>query len=846
MSEYERIPSPVSVEPKEFLDHANVNSGEVAGDKDTDGPATDNVCTQGGDGEGNMLTSATPDGKKNDGTIPAGPGESRRLINFDVKAFFENPSSIKNIGRDHNMSFRISGDAQIMRDILKAHGFIEMPFKSRFNNFSWIGNSISELCIDQLLCYQCINHFVGSTTLTRKDKLYKHIAKMRRKKGAANFDFIPTSFLLPKEMRNFKQHYKMHPGPFIVKPAGLSRGRGVYLIGKPKDIISQTEDQVVSKYIDNPLLIDGYKVDLRIYVLVTSFDPLVIYIYQEGLTRFATVKYKKNPLNLNMLRMHLTNYSINMSSGNYIRNEDSTIEDFGSKWTLSALLRYFHDSGIDTVVLMRKIEDVIIKTILAAEKSIASGCRIYQRKPSNCFELFGFDIMLDDNYKPWLLEVNLSPSLVCNTPLDIKVKANMLCDLLNLVGLECYTKEKPREGPTWSASISSYIHRTVGYFCVCIVRDELRQLISRPRRRKKINAILGTYKEKCSKDLYTLEARRAKYLTKMTTKEREMVCRIRNEAKRGGGWVKIFPAVDSWQKYKQFMRYKTVKNVLLHQCLYPDQHFRLLTQTVDKSNAVRPSRSDQLLLKNTKSYKKSELGVGLPEMLQRLRRYMSSLQIGPPPQFQVRYNYRDSVRLEEDMITMDAKRIAIHSQVKRGFLLTEVQARSAFLRYFTGVKKSLRYCQTVPNATTCPPIHIVKDLLFQFLGQNSDLYVDPTKPPREQSLETCLTSFLYHYHQETRELMAKGDICDKDKSRNYVSPDLFEIFMHSANQWELESLLTTYLNIHGDPTIFLRNRIKNRCPGCKRTPQEIKDQVQETLPNESKDVTVECNSQSSS
>ncbi|GFR99052.1 tubulin polyglutamylase TTLL5 [Elysia marginata] len=508
------------------------------------------------------------------GTILAGPGENRRLIYFDVKAFFEDQPHIKSIGKDHNMSFRISGDAQIMRDILKAHGFVEMPCQTRYNNFSWLGNSISELCIDQLLCYQSINHFVGSTTLTRKDKLYKNISKMKIKAGAANFDFIPTSFVLPREMGKFKRYYEKHPGPFIVKPTGLSRGRGVYLIGKPKDIVNPSEDQVVSKYIQNPLLIDGYKVDLRIYVLVTSFDPLVIYIYQEGLTRFATVKYKKSHKNLHDLRMHLTNYSINVSSGNYIKNEDSTIEDFGSKWTLSALLRYLHANGVDTVALMQGIEDVIIKTILAAEKPIASGCRIYQRKPSNCFELFGFDIMLDDSYKPWLLEVNLSPSLVCTTPLDIKVKANMLCDLLNVVGLECYSKKKPKEGLNCIDVFCDYMHRTVGYFCVCIIRDEIRQLIYRHKKSKKFNKMMEPYKEqpgKSAEELHAIESKRAKHLCGMTSKDRGMVSRVRNEGTRCGGWVKIFPTVDSWSKYKEFMQYRTVKNVLLHQCLYPDK-----------------------------------------------------------------------------------------------------------------------------------------------------------------------------------------------------------------------------------------------------------------------------------
>lgn len=71
----------------------------------------------------------------------------------------------------------------------------------------------------------------------------------------------------------------------------MSRGRGIYLIDNVSELLLD-EVSVVSKYIGNPLLINGHKFDLRIYVLVTCFDPLRIYVFKEGLARFATHKYE--------------------------------------------------------------------------------------------------------------------------------------------------------------------------------------------------------------------------------------------------------------------------------------------------------------------------------------------------------------------------------------------------------------------------------------------------------------------------------------------------------------------------------------------------------------------------
>ena len=91
------------------------------------------------------------------------------------------------------------------------------------------------------------------------------------------------------------------------------------MVGKDTKVKGK-KDTLVSEYIANPHLINGYKYDLRIYVLVTSYDPLRIYMFKEGLTRFATYEYNTKQKNIKKRFIHLTNFSVNKHSKKYVKN----------------------------------------------------------------------------------------------------------------------------------------------------------------------------------------------------------------------------------------------------------------------------------------------------------------------------------------------------------------------------------------------------------------------------------------------------------------------------------------------------------------------------------------------
>uniref|UniRef100_A0A8C3TEA8 Tubulin tyrosine ligase like 4 n=1 Tax=Chelydra serpentina TaxID=8475 RepID=A0A8C3TEA8_CHESE len=222
------------------------------------------------------------------------------------------------------------------------------------------------------------------------------------------------------------------------------------------------------RYLHKPYLIGGSKFDLRIYVYVTCYDPLRIYLFKDGLVRFASCKYSSSMKSLSNKFMHLTNYSVNKKNAEYKANVDETACQ-GHKWALKALWSYLSQKGVNSEAIWEKIKDIVIKTIIASEPYVNSLVKMYVRRPSCCHELFGFDVMLDENLKPWILEVNISPSLHSNSPLDVSIKGQMIRDLLNLAGfvlpnaddvascsgsassstisLTSATKEKPKSPP---------------------------------------------------------------------------------------------------------------------------------------------------------------------------------------------------------------------------------------------------------------------------------------------------------------------------------------------------------------------------------------------------------------
>lgn len=189
---------------------------------------------------------------------------------------------------------------------------------------------------------------------------------------------------------------------------------------------------------ESPFLINGLKFDLRIYVLVTSFDPLRVYLFDDGLVRFCTEPYSTSKSAVQNRFGHLTNYSVNKkNTAAFKPNQDTENDDkdgddeSSSKWSLQMFVKYLRAQGKTRQLeqFQSELEDMIVKTLIAVEGKLGSS-------KQNAFELYGFNVLLEgEDMTPWLLEVNVLPSLSSSSPMDKRIKTVLVGDMFQLVGI---------------------------------------------------------------------------------------------------------------------------------------------------------------------------------------------------------------------------------------------------------------------------------------------------------------------------------------------------------------------------------------------------------------------------
>ncbi|XP_041447434.1 tubulin monoglycylase TTLL3-like [Xenopus laevis] len=219
---------------------------------------------------------------------------------------------------------------------------------------------------------------------------------------------------------------------WILKPGFSSRGRGITCMNRLEEIVKFVEMEnnptnpahwIIQKYIERPLLIYGTKVDMRQFFLVSDWNPLTIWFYKQNYLRFSTQPFTLESLDNSI---HLCNRSIQK----YLKNCPTRHPDLPENniWSNTSLQEYLCMIGAEHAwedVMVPGMKKALIHTMRASQNNIK-----YRK---NSFDFYGADFMFDEDFHPWLIEINFRPDTTSPTAVTGGIFRDLLEDTLRVI-----------------------------------------------------------------------------------------------------------------------------------------------------------------------------------------------------------------------------------------------------------------------------------------------------------------------------------------------------------------------------------------------------------------------------
>ena len=217
---------------------------------------------------------------------------------------------------------------------------------------------------------------------------------------------------------------------WLLKRTNLNRGRQIKIFSDLRLILNEIEESktkcnhlIIQKYIEAPALYNNRKFDIRIWVLFTYISRsynVDVYVFKEGHLKACSEPFS---LSSDDLYVHLTNYSVQKYNRNFSKME------IGNEISFKTFQEELDKKNANKN-FKKDIFPKITKIIAISANSCKNKINILNR--NNCFEIFGYDFILDQYYEPFLLEVNTNPGLEESSPLIKMLVPRMIDDAFRL------------------------------------------------------------------------------------------------------------------------------------------------------------------------------------------------------------------------------------------------------------------------------------------------------------------------------------------------------------------------------------------------------------------------------
>jgi len=307
------------------------------------------------------------------------------------------------------------------------------------------------------------NKMSGNSCLSDKKHLFFNMRDLYREEGRDPFLVLPITYVIngglnDVEFDRFEEHFRScgkdgESNIWIVKPGeDTNRGSGIIVSRDLAEIKALVRDKsakqdktaILQKYIENPLLINKRKFDIRCYGLLTSVNGHMLgYFYTDGYLRTSSKEFSVQ--NLSNKYIHLTNDAIQKNSEDYGKFENA------NKLSYQDFDRYFLENPLGDYELrftrdfLPQIRALVRDTFRSVERKIDPERR------TNTFEVFGYDFMIDDQLQLKLIEVNTNPSIEIFCPLLARIVPSML-DSVFRVALDPIFQPPPQRRSAWSGA----------------------------------------------------------------------------------------------------------------------------------------------------------------------------------------------------------------------------------------------------------------------------------------------------------------------------------------------------------------------------------------------------------